>query len=143
VLLKLVELTAGTLNADYDIEIFEAHHRNKKDAPSGTALALGHAAARGRKATLDELAVYSREGETGVRKPGSIGFSVVRGGDIVGEHVVSFVTMGERVELTHRAHDRMGFARGALAAARWLIGRKPGLYDMQDVLGFTRTEAST
>lgn len=134
-LLKLVELTASTLDSDYDIEIFEAHHRNKKDAPSGTALALGHAAARGRGGTLEELATYTRHGEMGARPPGSIGFSVVRGGDIVGEHVVSFVTMGERIELTHRAHDRMGFARGALAAARWLIGREPGLYDMQDVLG--------
>lgn len=136
-LLKLVELTAKKLDTDYDIEIFEAHHRNKKDAPSGTALALGHAAAAGRGGTLEQLADYARHGETGARRPGSIGFSVVCGGDIVGEHVVSFVTMGERVELTHKAHDRMGFARGALAAARWLVGRKPGLYGMQDVLGLT------
>lgn len=139
-LLKLVELTAGTLKQDYDIEIFEAHHRNKKDAPSGTALALGHAAAQGRGGKLDDLAVYARHGETGVRRPGTIGFSVVRGGDIVGEHVVSFVAMGERIELTHRAHDRVGFARGALAAARWLVAREPGLYDMQDVLGLRRGE---
>jgi 4-hydroxy-tetrahydrodipicolinate reductase len=135
VLLKLVELSAKTLDVAYDIEIFEAHHRNKKDAPSGTALALGRAAAAGRGGTLEQLADYVRHGETGARRPGSIGFSVLRGGDIVGEHVVSFVTMGERVELTHKAHDRMGFARGALAAARWLIERQPGLYDMQDVLG--------
>jgi 4-hydroxy-tetrahydrodipicolinate reductase len=137
VLLKLVELTARTLDSNYDIEIFEAHHRNKKDAPSGTALALGRAAAQGRGAELEQLAEYARYGDTGVRRPGSIGFSVARGGDIVGEHVVSFVTMGERIELTHRAHDRMGFARGALAGARWVVGRTPSLYDMQDVLGLT------
>lgn len=137
VLLKLVELTAKTLDPNYDIEIFEAHHRNKKDAPSGTALALGRAAAAGRGATLEELAEYVRHGTTGIRRPGSIGFSVARGGDIIGEHVVSFVTLGERVELSHRAHDRMGFARGALAAARWLVARAPGLYGMQDVLGLS------
>jgi 4-hydroxy-tetrahydrodipicolinate reductase len=138
VLLKLVEMTAKILDASYDIEIFEAHHRHKRDAPSGTALALGRAAAKGRGASLEELAEYARHGDTGARRPGSIGFSVVRGGDIVGEHVVSFVTLGERIELTHRAHDRMGFARGALVAARWLARRGAGLYDMQDVLGLAR-----
>lgn len=135
VLLKLVELAARTLDENYDIEIFEAHHRFKKDAPSGTALALGRAAAAGRGSALEALAEYARHGDTGARKPGAIGFSVQRGGDIIGDHVVSFVTLGERIELTHRAHDRMGFARGALAAARWVVQQRPGLYSMQDVLG--------
>jgi 4-hydroxy-tetrahydrodipicolinate reductase len=136
-LLRLVELTARTLDASYDIEVFEAHHRRKRDAPSGTALALGHAAAAGRGQPLEALAEYSRHGDTGPRREGSIGFSVVRGGDIVGEHVVSFVTMGERIELAHRAHDRMGFARGALTAAQWVARARPGLFSMQDVLGLT------
>jgi 4-hydroxy-tetrahydrodipicolinate reductase len=134
-LLKLAELAGKTLNADYDIEIFEAHHRNKKDAPSGTALGIGHAAARGRGTTLQKDAVYTRQGETGVRPRGAIGFSVLRGGDIIGDHTVTFAGAGERIELTHRAQDRMSFARGALVAARWIVGKKPGLYSMQDVLG--------
>ena len=134
-LFKLVELASRTLDDNYDIEIFEAHHRNKKDAPSGTALALGRAAAKGRGTTLEKSAVYARHGETGVRTRGTIGFSVLRGGDIVGDHTVTFAGPGERIELTHRAHDRTAFARGALHAARWLIGKRPGLYDMQDVLG--------
>lgn len=134
-LLKLVELAAAKLDADYDIEIFEAHHRHKKDAPSGTALALGASAAEGRDVKLAEVAEYSRHGTTGARQRGSIGFSVFRGGDVVGDHTVTFAGIGERIELTHRASDRLAFARGAVKAAQWLVGRAPGLYSMQDVLG--------
>jgi 4-hydroxy-tetrahydrodipicolinate reductase len=133
-LLKLVELTAGKLDASYDIEVFEAHHRNKKDAPSGTALALGAAAASGRGVELSEVAEHARHGTGAGRARGAIGFSVFRGGDVVGDHTVTFAGAGERVELTHRASDRMAFARGAVQAARWLAGRPPGLYSMQDVL---------
>jgi 4-hydroxy-tetrahydrodipicolinate reductase len=134
-LLKLVELTAGKLDAGYDIEVFEAHHRNKKDSPSGTALALGAAAAAGRGVKLSEVAEHARHGAGATRPRGAIGFSVFRGGDVVGDHTVTFAGTGERIELTHRASDRAAFARGALQAARWLIGRPPGLYSMQDVLG--------
>jgi 4-hydroxy-tetrahydrodipicolinate reductase len=134
-LLKLVELTAGKLDASYDIEVFEAHHRNKKDAPSGTALALGAAAAAGRGVKLGDVADYARYGAGEARERGAIGFSVFRGGDVIGDHTVTFAGSGERIELTHRASDRLGFARGALQAARWLVGRPPGLYSMQDVLG--------
>lgn len=133
-LLKLVELTAGKLDASYDIEVFEAHHRNKKDAPSGTALALGAAAASGRGVKLDDVAAHARHGTGAARASGAIGFSVFRGGDVVGDHTVTFAGAGERIELTHRASDRMAFARGAVQAARWLVGRPPGLYSMQDVL---------
>jgi 4-hydroxy-tetrahydrodipicolinate reductase len=133
-LLKLVELTAGKLDASYDIEVFEAHHRNKKDAPSGTALALGAAAASGRGVKLSEVAEHARHGTGPERARGAIGFSVFRGGDVVGDHTVTFAGAGERIELTHRASDRMAFARGAVQAARWLVGRPPGLYSMQDVL---------
>jgi len=134
-LLKLAELAARALDEQYDIEIFEAHHRNKVDAPSGTALGLGRAAAGGRGRTLDDVADYARHGQTGVRERGRIGFSVVRGGDIVGEHRLIFAGPGEQVELAHTAQDRSGFARGALVAARWVVGRPPGLYSMLDVLG--------
>lgn len=134
-LLKLVELAAAKLDADYDIEVFEAHHRNKKDAPSGTALALGESAATGREVELADVAEFSRHGDTGARKRGSIGFSVFRGGDVVGDHTVTFAGIGERIELTHRASDRLAFARGAVKAAQWLSGRPPGLYSMQHVLG--------
>jgi 4-hydroxy-tetrahydrodipicolinate reductase len=134
-LLKLVELTAGKLDASYDIEVFEAHHRNKKDAPSGTALGLGAAAAAGRGVQLSEVADYARYGVGEARERGTIGFSVFRGGDVVGDHTVTFAGAGERIELTHRASNRQAFARGAVQAARWLIGRPPGLYSMQDVLG--------
>lgn len=134
-LLKLVELAAAKLDADYDIEVFEAHHRNKKDAPSGTALALGAAAAQGRDVKLADVAEHARHGNTGARPRGSIGFSVFRGGDVVGDHTVTFAGIGERIELTHRASDRLAFARGAVKAAQWLAGRTPGLYSMQDVLG--------
>jgi 4-hydroxy-tetrahydrodipicolinate reductase len=134
-LLKLVELTAGKLDASYDIEVFEAHHRNKKDAPSGTALALGAAAAAGRGVPFAESAEYARHGAGEPRRRGAIGFSVFRGGDVVGDHTVTFAGAGERIELTHRASDRLAFARGAVQAARWVVGRPPGLYSMQDVLG--------
>jgi 4-hydroxy-tetrahydrodipicolinate reductase len=138
-LLKLVELTAGKLDASYDIEVFEAHHRNKKDAPSGTALALGTAAASGRGVKLSEVAEQARHGTGAARARGAIGFSVFRGGDVVGDHTVTFAGAGERIELTHRASDRMAFARGAVQAARWLVGRPPGLYSMQDVLATSAT----
>jgi 4-hydroxy-tetrahydrodipicolinate reductase len=134
-LLKLVELTAGKLDASYDIEVFEAHHRGKKDAPSGTALALGAAAGAGRGVKLSDSAEYARHGTGEPRRRGAIGFSVFRGGDVVGDHTVTFAGAGERIELTHRASDRLAFARGAVQAARWLVGRPPGLYSMQDVLG--------
>jgi 4-hydroxy-tetrahydrodipicolinate reductase len=132
---RLVELAAAALGDGYDTEISEAHHRMKRDAPSGTALSLGEAIARTRGRPLAELAVFDRHGTQGSRSPGSIGFSVVRAGDIVGEHTVTFAAAGERLELTHRATDRIVFARGALRAAEWLIGRAPGLYGMRDVLG--------
>ena len=136
VLLKLAELAARALGPEqYDAEIFEAHHRNKVDAPSGTALALGRAVAQGRGVDLEEVAEYGRHGVTGIREPGKIGFSVVRGGDIVGDHRLIFAGPGETVELVHHAQDRSGFARGALVAARWVVGRPPGLYAMTDVLG--------
>jgi 4-hydroxy-tetrahydrodipicolinate reductase len=136
VLLKLAELAARALDpAQYDAEIFEAHHRNKIDAPSGTALALGRAAAQGRGVALDDVAEYARHGNPGAREQGKIGFSVVRGGDIVGDHRLIFAGPGETIELAHHAQDRSGFARGALVAARWVVGRPPGLYAMTDVLG--------
>ena len=137
-LIGLTQLAAKALDRSYDIEIFEAHHRNKKDAPSGTALALGEAAASGRGITLADAAVFERHGATGARSAGSIGFSVFRGGDVIGDHTVSFAGIGERIELTHRASDRMTFARGALRAAQWIAGRAPGLYSMQDVLGLRK-----
>jgi 4-hydroxy-tetrahydrodipicolinate reductase len=136
VLFRLAELAARALKAEqYDAEIFEAHHRNKIDAPSGTALGLGRAAARGRGVELDSVAEYARHGNTGARAVGTIGFSVVRGGDIVGDHRLIFAGAGETIELSHHAQDRSGFARGALVAARWVVGRPPGLYSMADVLG--------
>jgi len=132
---KLLEMAAKMMNRGYDIEIIEAHHRHKVDAPSGTALKMGEtiAAALGEK--LADVAVYAREGHTGERRTGSIGFATVRGGDIVGDHTVTFAGLGERVEITHRAHSRDTFARGAVRAAEWVVGRVPGLYDMMDVLG--------
>lgn len=119
---------------DWDLEIVEAHHGRKQDAPSGTALALGQAAAAARGTTLDAAAVYSREGHTGERVGGSIGFAVVRGGDIVGEHSALLIGPGERLELGHRATDRTIFARGALAAAAWIVGRPAGIHVLDDVL---------
>jgi 4-hydroxy-tetrahydrodipicolinate reductase len=136
VLFRLAELAARALGGDrYDAEIFEAHHRNKVDAPSGTALGLGRAVAKGRGVEFDDVAEYARHGKTGIREYGHIGFSVVRGGDIVGDHRLIFAGPGEQVELAHHAQDRSGFARGALVAARWVVGRPPGLYGMFDVLG--------
>ncbi|WP_123692904.1 4-hydroxy-tetrahydrodipicolinate reductase [Allostella humosa] len=134
-LMGLVEQVAATLDPDYDIEIVEMHHRHKVDAPSGTALGLGEAAARGRGVQLAEAAVRSRDGHTGARERGTIGFATLRGGDVVGDHTVVFAAGGERLELTHRAGSREIYARGAVRAALWLAGRPPGLYDMMDVLG--------
>jgi len=135
VLRQLVGLAAAALGEGFDVEVAEAHHRLKRDAPSGTALALGEAVAQARGTALADVAVYDRHGLSDARKPGSIGFSVVRAGDIVGEHTVTFACDGERIELTHRATDRMVFARGALKAAEWLIGRPAGVYGMRHVLG--------
>jgi 4-hydroxy-tetrahydrodipicolinate reductase len=134
-LLRLAELAAGALGPDYDAEIVEAHHRHKVDAPSGTALGLGRAVARGRGTTLEEATLPPRQGATGPRPAGGIGFAVLRGGSIVGDHSLVFAGPGERLVLAHHAEDRSGFARGALVAARWLVGRSPGLHTMQDVLG--------
>jgi 4-hydroxy-tetrahydrodipicolinate reductase len=133
-LLGLVAQAAKVLT-DYDIEIIEAHHRYKVDAPSGTALRLGQAAADALGRDLASCAVYGREGITGERDRNQIGFATVRGGDVVGDHTVLFAGLGERVELTHKASSRLTFAQGAVRAAHWLQGRKAGLYDMQDVLG--------
>jgi 4-hydroxy-tetrahydrodipicolinate reductase len=135
VLSILVEKVARTLGPEYDVEIVEMHHRLKVDAPSGTALLLGEAAAKGRALSLDEHAVHSRHGHTGARKEGDIGFAALRGGTMVGDHKVIFAGPGERVELAHVAEDRSIFARGAVKAALWGQGRKPGLYSMIDVLG--------
>jgi 4-hydroxy-tetrahydrodipicolinate reductase len=134
VLLALTEQAANRLEKGWDIEIFEVHHKHKIDAPSGTALAIGKAAAKGRGVNLDDVAEYARHGETGARKDGTIGFSVARGGDIVGEHTAYFYSEGERIELTHVATNRALFARGALRAAQWIGGQKPGIYSMRDVL---------
>jgi 4-hydroxy-tetrahydrodipicolinate reductase len=135
VMLRLVELGSRALGADYDIEVFELHHRRKVDAPSGTALKLGEVAAAARQSRLEDVGVHARHGNTGERKPGSIGFSVARGGDVVGDHTVFFAGTGERIEITHRSSSRATYAVGAMRAARFLAGRPPGLYDMQDVLG--------
>jgi 4-hydroxy-tetrahydrodipicolinate reductase len=136
-LTRLVEQAAQALGADdCDIEILEAHHRSKVDAPSGTALMLGEAAARGRGAGLDDVARRNRDGVTGPRPTGEIGFAVLRGGSIIGEHSVSFLAEGERLTLSHAAGDRSMFARGAIAAALWVAAKPAGEYDMRDVLGF-------
>ncbi len=137
---SLLQLAARLLDASYDVEIVEAHHRHKVDAPSGTALRMGEviAAARGRR--LDEVAVYERHGHTGERPAGAIGFAAVRGGDIVGDHTALFAGQGERIEIVHRATSRLGYALGALRAARFLASRSTGLYDMSDVLGLARSE---
>ncbi|WP_095086254.1 4-hydroxy-tetrahydrodipicolinate reductase [Mesorhizobium sophorae] len=137
-LVGLVEQAARALDPeDWDVEIVEAHHRHKIDAPSGTALMLGQAAASGRGIELDTVARRVRDGVTGVRPPGEIGFAVMRGGSIVGEHSVSFCAEGETVTLSHAAGDRSMFARGAIAAALWVARRSPGEYDMRDVLGLS------
>ena len=135
VLVAMVEFAAARLGPGFDIEILEMHHRHKIDAPSGTALRLGEAAAKGAGVDLAAHAVYAREGVTGERKAGTIGFATLRGGDVVGEHTVVFAGAGERIELTHRASSRATFAAGALRAARFVAGRSTGLYDMADVLG--------
>lgn len=137
VLTRLLREAAAALPA-WDLEIVEAHHGRKQDAPSGTALALGRAAADARGTTLEATAVYSREGQTGTRGEGCIGFAVVRGGDIVGEHTALLVGQGERLELTHRATDRSVFARGALQAAYWLADQKPGHWQLDDVITTSR-----
>jgi 4-hydroxy-tetrahydrodipicolinate reductase len=137
VFMALVERAAAVLGDDYDVEIVEAHHRHKVDAPSGTALALGERVAEAKGRALHELAVYGRNGRTGPRVPRTIGFSALRGGNIVGDHSVLFIGPDEQLELTHRARDRSAFARGALDAARWAAGRAPGYYSMADVLGLS------
>ena len=134
-LMQLTQKVAAALDEDFDIEIVEAHHRHKVDAPSGTALMLGEAAAKGRGVSLARVADRGRDGITGERVPGHIGFSAIRGGDVVGEHDVIFAGAGERIVLRHLATDRAIFARGALKAALWGQGQKPGEYDMIDVLG--------
>lgn len=136
-LTALARRVAEALDADYDIEIVEMHHRHKVDAPSGTALMLGEAAAQGRGVSLADVADRGRDGQTGARTRGDIGFAVLRGGDVVGEHEIVFAGAGERVTLGHVATDRMIFARGAVKAVRWGLGRKPGHYSMIDVLGLS------
>lgn len=133
--LKLLDTAARVLGDDVDIEIIEAHHRHKVDAPSGTALRMGEVVANALGRDLQKVAVYGREGQTGARERETIGFATVRAGDVVGDHTVLFAADGERVEITHKASSRMTFAKGAVRAALWLQERKPGLYDMQDVLG--------
>lgn len=134
-LTKLTRMVSAALGEEFDIEVIEAHHNQKVDAPSGTALMLGEAAAEGRGVDLSEVADRGRDGITGARKPGDIGFTAIRGGDIVGEHDVLFAGAGERIVLRHVATDRALFARGALRAALWGQGKTPGQYDMMDVLG--------
>ncbi|MBI1965584.1 MAG: 4-hydroxy-tetrahydrodipicolinate reductase [Betaproteobacteria bacterium] len=136
VALRLLETAAGTLGNGYDVEIVEAHHRHKVDAPSGTALRMGEVVARALGRDLRKVAVYGREGVTGERNDQTIGFATVRGGDLVGDHSVMFIGTGERLEITHRASSRANFAAGALRAARFVASKKSGLYDMADVLGF-------
>ena len=133
--IKLLALAAKVFGDTVDIEVIEAHHRHKVDAPSGTALMMGEAIADTLGRELKEVAVYSREGHTGARDRQSIGFQTIRGGDIVGEHTVMFIADGERVEITHKASNRMNFASGAIRAAAWVVGRKAAKYDMTDVLG--------
>jgi 4-hydroxy-tetrahydrodipicolinate reductase len=135
VVFKLAEVAAGILGDGYDVEIIEAHHRHKVDAPSGTALRLGEVVAKALGRDLAATAVHGREGDTGERDPRAIGFHAIRGGDIVGEHTVMFAGEGERVEVTVRSGSRMTYAVGAVRAARWVQGKGPGLYDMSDVLG--------
>jgi 4-hydroxy-tetrahydrodipicolinate reductase len=132
---KLLDTAARVLSQGYDIEVIEAHHRHKVDAPSGTALRMGEVVAEALGRDLSKCAVYGREGVTGERDPSTIGFATVRGGDIVGDHTVLFAGTGERIEITHKAASRVPYALGSLRAARFLKGRKNGLYDMQDVLG--------
>jgi len=132
---KILAEVARALGDDYDIEIVEAHHRMKKDAPSGTAMKMAQVLAEAVDRNLDEVGVYARKGMIGERSKKEIGIQTLRAGDIVGEHTVMFAGKGERIEITHRAHSRDTFAAGAVRAARWIVGKKPGIYDMQDVLG--------
>ncbi len=132
---KLLELAARVMGDAADIEVIEAHHRHKVDAPSGTALRMGEVVANALGRDLNVCAVYGRQGQTGERERGIIGFETIRGGDIVGEHTVMFADIGERVEITHKASSRLTFAKGAVRAATWLMARDEGLFDMQDVLG--------
>lgn len=134
VVLNLLRTAAEVLGDDYDVEIIEAHHRHKKDAPSGTALRMGEVVAEALGRDLQECAVYGREGFTGERSQKEIGFETIRAGDVVGDHTVLFAGIGERIEVTHKASSRMTFAKGAVRAAKWLSGKSAGLYDMQDVL---------
>ncbi len=135
VLAALVRKAAAALDENFDIEVLEMHHRKKVDAPSGTALLLGRAAAEGRNIALEKRSIRSRDGHTGPRPAGDIGFATLRGGSVVGDHSVIFAGLGERLELVHRAEDRTLFAQGAIKAALWASGQQPGLYDMADVLG--------
>ncbi|MGZ3239933.1 MAG: 4-hydroxy-tetrahydrodipicolinate reductase [Burkholderiaceae bacterium] len=135
VMMKLLEMAAKSFSEGYDIEIIEAHHRHKVDAPSGTALQMGEVVAKAIGRNLNDVAVYAREGVTGPRDPSSIGFATIRGGDIVGDHTVLFAGIGERVEITHKSSSRVHYAQGSLRAARFLADKATGLYDMQDVLG--------
>ena len=135
VTLKLLEMAAKALSTGYDIEIIEAHHRHKVDAPSGTALKMGEVIAGALGRNLKDCAVYAREGVTGERDPSSIGFATIRGGDIVGDHTVLFAGIGERIEITHKSSSRVTYAQGSLRAARFLASRKSGMFDMFDVLG--------
>jgi len=133
--LSILKTAAHTLGEDYDVEIVEAHHKNKVDAPSGTALRMGEVIAEALDVNLEDRAEYSRHGNIGSRRPGTIGFQTIRAGDIVGEHTVTFAGIGERIEISHKATSRLTFARGAMRAAHWLKDKPVGLYDMQDVLG--------
>jgi len=135
VVLALLGDAARLLGEAYDVEVVEAHHKHKTDAPSGTALAMGEEVAQALGRSLKECAVYGRQGQTGARSRRAIGFATVRGGDVIGDHTVMFLGDGERVEISHKATSRLNFAQGALRAAAWIAGRKPGLYTMQDVLG--------
>lgn len=134
VTLRLIEMAAKLMNAGFDAEVFEAHHRNKVDAPSGTALAMGEAVAKAWDVNLNEVADWTRHGDTGAREDGRIGFSVVRGGDIIGDHTVYFCGDGERIEITHRSNNRTTYAQGSLRATRFLANKTKGLFNMQDVL---------
>ncbi|WP_114639787.1 4-hydroxy-tetrahydrodipicolinate reductase [Polynucleobacter necessarius] len=135
---KLLEIAAKMLNQGYDIEVIEAHHRHKVDAPSGTALKMGEVIAEALGENLEDVAVYAREGHTDERKEGSIGFATIRGGDIVGDHTVLFAGDGERIEISHKSSSRQSYAQGSLRAARFLQNQATGLYDMQDVLGLRK-----
>ncbi len=135
VMFKVLEYMAGVLGSDFDVEIVEAHHNLKKDSPSGTAVKMAQVLAQRLDRDLDKVGVYERKGMIGARTKEEIGIQTVRAGDIVGEHTVIFGGIGERLEVIHRAHSRDNFAKGAIRAAKWIVGQKNGLYDMQDVLG--------